>query len=78
MVLERELRVLYPDQQGAGRKSHWAQLELQKPQSPSPVTHFLRQSHRYSNKAIALNPLRQCHSLMTKPFKYMSHRSYFY
>jgi hypothetical protein len=44
MVLEKEQRVLHLDPQ-AEIESHWASLELLKPQSPPPVTHFLQQGH---------------------------------
>ena len=32
--------------------SHWAWLDLLKPQSLAPVTHFLQQDHTYFNKVI--------------------------
>jgi hypothetical protein len=47
MVLEKELRVLYPGLQAAGRESHWAWLEHLKTQSSPTVTHFLQQGHTY-------------------------------
>jgi hypothetical protein len=49
MVLERQLRVLHPDQQAAGRERHWAWLEHLRPQSLSlsdilpPVRPYLLQ-----------------------------------
>jgi hypothetical protein len=45
MVLERYLRGIHLNQQGAGRERHWAWLEYLKPQSPPLVTHFLQQGH---------------------------------
>jgi hypothetical protein len=43
--LEKELRVLHPDPQPAGREQHRGWLVLLKPKSPSPATHFLHQGH---------------------------------
>jgi hypothetical protein len=43
MVLKKQLRVLYLNDQATRRESHWACLEISKPQSPPQVTYFLQQ-----------------------------------
>jgi hypothetical protein len=43
-VLEKELRVLYPELQVAGRRIAWVCHGLLKSQSPTPVTHPLHTS----------------------------------
>lgn len=58
MVLDKELRVLHPDQQIARRESHWALLELLKPQSPLPMTQLLQQDYTYSNKVTCPNSFK--------------------
>jgi hypothetical protein len=49
MVLDKELKVLYLDQPATGRELCWAF----KP--GRTMTHFLHQSHTYSNKATPIN-----------------------
>jgi hypothetical protein len=52
---EREKERDRQKQKETGRETEgemcWGWLEHLKPQSPPPVTHFLYQSHPYSNKA---------------------------
>lgn len=51
-MLVKELRVLYMNQQAAGRERQWTWLEHLKCQSLRPVTLSLQQDHTYPNKAI--------------------------
>lgn len=52
IVLVKELRVLYMNQQAAGRERQWTWLEHLKCQSLRPVKLSLQQDHTYPNKAI--------------------------
>lgn len=55
LVLERQLRVLHPDQRGGGvGRRTW--LEHLKPHRPPPVTHFPQQGHT-SNSATPCEPM---------------------
>lgn len=55
MVLQRELRVLYPDQQEAGRERYTEPgLSFRNPKADLTVAYFLQEGHIYSNKAVSL------------------------
>jgi hypothetical protein len=56
MLLEKRLRILFLDHQAVERgRDTPARLDYLISQRPSPVPHFLQQSHTYSNKVITLN-----------------------
>jgi hypothetical protein len=63
MMVNKELRVLYPDPQAVeGRENHWTWLGLLKHQSLLLVTHFL-QVRTYCNKVTPKSS--QYHILIT-------------
>ena len=48
IVLEKEMRVLYPDRQATGQRlSSWVWFACLRPQNPPSVTHFLQGGHTY-------------------------------
>lgn len=66
VVLERELKIPHLDLQAAETVSHWARLELLKPESLPQVTRFLHQSHT-SNNAAPCAPMEAVFILTTTP-----------
>ena len=60
MMLDKQLRFQHLGAQAAERrKRSWVWLVLLKPQSPLPVTHFLKRIHTYYSKAIPNNPSQE-------------------